>query len=262
MPYALNGDVKIHYAVTGEGLPILLHPGGLGDLSLWEQAGYVSGLPGYKCIVMDPRGHGSSDYPESVQAHRVKDYVSDVIAVLDHLGIYRSSFFGYSNGGRVGYALSADHPGRVTSLITLGSCVDSDKLSSEEFAHFLRSQGVAAFLGSAEAQEHTRFPAWLRENFLRSDPEMFALEVEAFSRWEGVRATAPRIRSPTLILTGSREDPESDCLSIASMIPAGAQLVVLRDLGHIGAFLRSDMVLPHVRDFLSRVQFGMDRRYS
>jgi pimeloyl-ACP methyl ester carboxylesterase len=262
MPYALNGGIRIHYEVRGEGNPIVLHTGGLGDLSVWENAGYVSGLQDYKCISIDPRGHGLSDFPENVAAHTVKSYVSDVIAVLDQLGVYRTSFFGYSDGGRVGFELCAVNPGRITALITLGSCVDPEKESSIQLANFLRERGIDAYINSAELEEHLKFPGWLRENFLKSDPEMFALEVEGFSTWGGAKALAPRIRTPALILSGSLEDPNSDCQKIVNYTSAGAQLAVLRNLGHIGAFLHSEAVLPHVRDFLSRIQFGLDRRYS
>ncbi len=261
MPYALNAGIKIHYEVRGQGLPILLHTGGLGDLSAWEKAGYLEGLKDYKCILIDPRGHGSSDSPENVEAHRMKDYVSDVVAVLDSVGVYRSSFFGYSNGGRIGFSLCADFPGRISALVTLGACIDPGN-GSRQLADFIRMKGMSAYFSSIEARERTRFPLWLRENFLNGDPEMLALEIEGFSKWEGVRAIARRIGTPTLLLTGGQEDTGMRCLKISSQITSGAQVVVLRNLGHFGAFLRSDLVLPHVRDFLARVQFGTDRRFS
>jgi pimeloyl-ACP methyl ester carboxylesterase len=248
--------------VRGEGFPVVLHSGGLGDLSCWDMAGYISGLRGYKCILIDPRGHGSSDSPEAVEAHKISDYVSDVVAVLDRLGVCRTAFFGYSNGGRVGFALSASHPGRLTALIAMGSCVDLDRESVDELSKFLRSEGIVAYLESAEAEEKTRFPRWVRENFSAGNPEMFALELEGLLSWEGVGAVAKKINVPTLLLTGGLEDPDSDCQKLASKLPAGAQLVILRNLGHIGVFLRSDVVLLHVRDFLARVQFGLDRRFS
>lgn len=262
MSSALNGGIRIHYEVRGEGLPIVLHPGAVGDLSAWEKAGYLAALRDYKCILIDPRGQGQSDAPENVEAHTIQNYASDVIAVLDKVGVYRTSFFGWSNGGRVGFYLCADQPGRVGALITLGSCVDLDPKFSRGFVDSLRERGIAGYLESAEAEEKTRFPGWLRENFLNSDPEMFALQVEGLSKWKSAAAAAPSIRSPTLLITGGEEYPDSDCQKIANQIPAGAQLVVLRNLGHVGAFLRSDLVVPYVRDFLSRVQFGMDRRFS
>ena len=262
MPYALNGGVKIHYEVRGEGLPIVLHIGGLGNLSVWESAGYVAGLKGFKCILIDPRGHGASDAPEDPLAHRVNDYVSDVVAVLDHLGIYRAAFFGFSNGGRVGFALCAKSPGRVTALIALDACVDPEETRARQLARFLRNRGIQPYYENLEAGERRKFPLWLRENFLAGDPEMFALEVEGFALWEGSHRLAQKITSPTLLLTGGLESSQSTCRTLADLIPAGAQLVVLKNLGHVGAFLSTDLLLPHVRDFLARVQLGLDRRYS
>jgi pimeloyl-ACP methyl ester carboxylesterase len=262
MPHALNQGVKIHFEVRGEGLPLVLQTGGLGDMGLWEGAGYLEGLRGYKCILIDPRGHGSSDHIEDLEAHRMRCYVSDVITVLDQLGVYRASFFGYSNGGRVGFALCAAHPGRVTALIAMGSCVDFDRESSLQYASILRDRGLEGIIEVEQAADRARIPLWFRENLLKDDPEMLALDAEAWADWEGAKRIASRISAPTLLITGSSEDPGSDCVKIASLIPSGAELMQLPDLGHLQIFLQSHRVIPRVRDFLSRVQFGLDRRLS
>ena len=48
MPQVDSSGVKIHFAVEGEGFPVVLHTGGGGDGTMWAQAGYVEGLYGFR----------------------------------------------------------------------------------------------------------------------------------------------------------------------------------------------------------------------
>lgn len=91
MPQIYNDGVKIHFTVTGNNFPVVLHTGAGGDASMWEEAGYVEGLDGFQRILVDHRGHGRSDRPNGVENHLIDRYVSDVIAVLDMLGIERTT---------------------------------------------------------------------------------------------------------------------------------------------------------------------------
>jgi hypothetical protein len=85
MPQVDSSGVNIHFAVEGEGFPVVLHTGGGGDGTMWAQAGYVDGLYGFRWMLIDHRGHGQSDKPGEVENHLMECYVSDVIAVLDSL---------------------------------------------------------------------------------------------------------------------------------------------------------------------------------
>lgn len=62
----------------------------------------------------------------------------------------------------------------------------------------------------------------------------------------------PGITVPTLLLAGSRGDPDGNNARWAELMP-DAHSVTLPGLGHIGAWLYSDLVLPHVLSFLSQV---------
>ena len=75
-------------------------------------------------------------------------YVSDVIAVLDSLGIERAAFWGYSSGCCVGYALAATHPERVEALIASGAigprvyAEPEERLDAERKAGLARQHGL------------------------------------------------------------------------------------------------------------------------
>src|SRR5689334_24271245 len=82
MPYVDSGGLRVFYTETGSGLTVLWHTGGCGDATMWQRAGYIEGLPGYRHILFDHRGHGRSQAPEGMAGHHMSCYVADVVAVL------------------------------------------------------------------------------------------------------------------------------------------------------------------------------------
>jgi pimeloyl-ACP methyl ester carboxylesterase len=225
---------------------------------MWEQGGYVSGLEGFRLILLDHRGHGRSGKPTDLEAHRVERYVDDVIAVLDNLDIERAAFWGYSGGATVGYALAASHPNRIAGLVLQGSIGDGDYDRSEEqeptraTAEEARRRGLAAMIKDGEAAEGMTFPDWFLQQMASTDGEMFALEILGSALWYGPWSVLEDIHCPVLMLVGEREDPEGDNPRAASRM-ANARCVTFPGLGHIGAYVRSDLALAEAVPFLRRI---------
>lgn len=256
MPYTTSpDDLRIYYETEGDGLPVVLHTGGGGDMLMWRAAGYTAGLDGYRRVLMDHRGHGRSDKPRDIEAHRMERYVADVIAVLDAAGIERAAFWGYSGGARVGYALAAAHPERIAALIAQGGMDAADAegqrreaLASRAEARRVRRLGMRQLNAEIEDTEHITLPDWLRQNFLDTDPEMFALALEGWVPWGTPWPLLPAITAPVLLLAGEAEE-DGNVARAAETLP-DAHYAVLPGLGHVGAFLHSDLALPHARAFL------------
>ena len=121
MPYAINDGVRIAYERVGSGPPIVLHHGFSGSRRSWREHGYVEALKGdYALLLLDARGHGTSDKPHAPAAYTDERRAGDVLAVLDDAGIERAIFWGYSMGGHVGYAIARDAPTRFRALIIGG----------------------------------------------------------------------------------------------------------------------------------------------
>ncbi len=89
-------------------------------------------------------------------------------------------------------------------------------------------------------------------NFLETDAEMCALEMLGWNDWEGPWALFRRITTPIVIIVGEDEDREGNNRRAVDLLPKG-RLVTIPTLGHVGAFLRSDLVLPHALAFLAEV---------
>jgi pimeloyl-ACP methyl ester carboxylesterase len=69
VPYARNAGS--HYEVTGAGPPLVLQHGFMCSLDEWDELGYVAALSAqYRLILIDARGHGSSDKPHDMRPTR------------------------------------------------------------------------------------------------------------------------------------------------------------------------------------------------
>lgn len=96
---------------------IFLHFSGA-NLMMWQRV-----LPyfqdHYRLILVDLRGHGKSDVPES--GYHMDVMAEDVIAVMDQLSVEKAHILGSSLGAEVGLSLAANHPDRILSIILDGA---------------------------------------------------------------------------------------------------------------------------------------------
>jgi pimeloyl-ACP methyl ester carboxylesterase len=96
--YADNNGVNIHYAETGEGpLVVMIH----GFPDFWYSWRHqMAGLKdGYRVVAIDQRGYNLSDQPEGVENYDMRLLVSDVAAVVRHLGEEKATIVGHDWGG-------------------------------------------------------------------------------------------------------------------------------------------------------------------
>jgi len=111
--YVETAGLRQHVVTGGEGPPLLLVHG-------WPQTWYAWRLvmPGlardFQVVVPDQRGCGLSGKP--VGGYDTATLASDLVALMDALGHQRFALVGHDTGLWIGYALAADHPGRVERL--------------------------------------------------------------------------------------------------------------------------------------------------
>ena len=96
--YADSNGVKIHYATIGEGpLVVMIH----GFPDFWYSWRHqMEGLKdNYKVVAIDQRGYNLSDQPEGNSNYNMRYLVSDVAAVISHLGEEKATIVGHDWGG-------------------------------------------------------------------------------------------------------------------------------------------------------------------
>ena len=106
-------ELRQHVVTGGDGPPLLLVHG-------WPQTWYAWRLvmPAlarhFQVVVPDQRGCGLSGKPED--GYDTGTLAADLVALMDALGHERFAVAGHDTGMWIGYALAADHPGRVDRL--------------------------------------------------------------------------------------------------------------------------------------------------
>ncbi len=111
----VNG-LQMYYELHGDGgTPLLLLHGGLFDIQQQFGALIPSLSAGRRVIAADFQGHGRTN--DINRPLRTADLASDVIGLLEHLGVTSVDVFGFSVGGVVALDLAVHHPELVRKLI-------------------------------------------------------------------------------------------------------------------------------------------------
>lgn len=252
MPIVNRHGVRVFFEDEGRGPPVLLHTGGAGDGRMWTLAGYTGFLSGARRLALDHRGHGRSDQPQGLRAHRIQEYVDDVIAVLDAAQVERAAFVGYSAGATVGYLVAAGHPDRCSALVAIGSVPSPDwepTTGATGRGDRIRSLGVQALIEGLVAEESEPAPEWLVGNLVETPSEMFALMTDAWAPEPDPWAVLPEIEAPTLLVAGSEELGGDDPALAAARLPHG-RCIVLPGYGHLQTFWHGEVTGPVVVEFL------------
>ena len=138
-------NIEIYFEVVGQGIPLVMLHGFMNTLA--ENDKWAPLLPGYQLILPDARGHGRSGKPRDPSAYTLAKRTSDVIALLDHLGIQKAHCMGYSMGGWVSLGLAATYPERFYAMIAGG--IGPDALNPES-SRMWREPMVTAMKGGME----------------------------------------------------------------------------------------------------------------
>lgn len=263
--YALSGDVRIAYQVTGDGVIDLVYvPGFATHLELqWQLPGlgaWFETLGSYcRLIRFDMRGTGLSDRVDP--APTLEGRIDDVRAVMDAAGSERAAFYGVSHGGPLSLLLAAREPHRAAGLVLRGCSPRT--LAAPDFPWGLSDgedrrqleRELAVFGDSAEARAglaalgmRTEAEAHAHANMIRHAVTPEALvALHRVDREIDVRDVLSSVRAPALLLHGGEDElvPAEAARDLAQRLPS-ARLVELEGVGHLvlataGAKLQDDV---------------------
>jgi pimeloyl-ACP methyl ester carboxylesterase len=116
-----NGDVCLQAVAAGPSdgpVVILLH--GFPEFGYgWRNQIGALAAAGFRVVVPDQRGYNDSSKPRGVARYRIRELVSDVIAMIDQLGRPTVHLVGHDWGGIVAWTVAAWHKEKVVSLAIL-----------------------------------------------------------------------------------------------------------------------------------------------
>ncbi|MBV8634275.1 MAG: alpha/beta hydrolase [Burkholderiaceae bacterium] len=114
----ING-LTFNVVDQGQGEPVLLVHGFPDDHEVWRKQIPALLKAGYRVIAPDMRGCGLTDAPAQVSAYKLDTLVSDLVALLDALGITKVRLVGHDWGAGICWALCLQHPERVERYVAL-----------------------------------------------------------------------------------------------------------------------------------------------
>jgi pimeloyl-ACP methyl ester carboxylesterase len=258
MPFTSRGGVRLRFEVEGTGSDLLVAPHLGGNIEWIRIAGWPTALAGHRLILAEPRGHGQSDRPLGVEAHRVAEYADDLLAIIRAAGAGTVAAMGISDGSQMCAGLASEHPGVVTTVIDLDGwddrdlCEDPIRAQRLEYSRAIRSMGYAGALRSwGIASGAAEEPPLVRE-LIREDSEMVALEMEAWTQWRGPVSVLPRLKLPILrFVNGQRDRTEID--RIRQQSGSNVELHVIPGKSHWDLCTQPDHASGIIRAFLDRV---------
>jgi len=124
--FASTAVGAIAYQVVGTGpVTVLVAKPSFFPIDLmWEEPAFVRFLEGLasfsRAIWFDSRGTGASDATEEIEGRLIESSATDMVALLDDLGVERAVVFGVAPGAsQAGLLFAATHPERVDRLVLL-----------------------------------------------------------------------------------------------------------------------------------------------
>ncbi|WP_045522041.1 alpha/beta fold hydrolase [Neobacillus niacini] len=235
MNEAVVSQIKMPFLRMGSGEPlVLLH--GLSECKEgWFKQFELANQ--YDLIIPDFRGHGSNSTLEGIS---IKNYASDVLALLDFLNIESAHICGFSMGGVVAQELYLQAPERCKSLVF--ACTTPyffDVIGKIVGKLFKARSSILSAEHRKIIVERSCFYSWNTENFqdleksLRPNKEGMFKAIDALSEVD-YRFSLSKIQVPTLVI-GARYDmliPLWIPLYMHKQIPS-SEFVILNKAGHI-----------------------------
>ena len=233
--------IKIWYATFGHGESVVMLHGGLASADYWGRQ--VRALQThYQVIVMDSRGHGRSS--RDAQPFGYDLMASDVLALMDHLGIKKAAIVGWSDGAIIGLDIAMHHPERVSKLFAFAANSDPS--------------GVADI---AKSDVFNAYIARAGEEYKRQSPtptEYKAFVEEITKMWETqpkwTDADLARIKVPTWIVDADHDEAikRENTEFMAAHIP-GAGLLIQPEVSHFSFLQDPEQFTGDLLHFLAHV---------
>lgn len=155
-----SGPQELFLSVRGSG-PAVVALHGLGASHAGSQGMAAALSDRFTVIAPDVRGHARSSPAQTVEHYAFSEHADDMRAILDHLGIERAAFTGYSYGADISLATALRHPTRVWAAVLIGNGLSGRHLVPEgdaplaifaDLADRLEQGGLAALASEEMAQ--------------------------------------------------------------------------------------------------------------
>lgn len=254
--------VPIHYTDEGRGEPVVLIHGFAMNGARWKDTAVIPSLldGGFRVIIVDARGHGSSGKPHDPRQYGA-EMARDIIRLLDHLRLEKAHVVGYSMGGLVTNKVRELAPERLRSATLGGAGWMEDggpalaDVTGTEIAEALERTGSFEWMLRAFTKKQQPPPT--EEDLAKRNRRMLeGNDLQGLAAvlrgWNGFAVPERNLRDnrvPTLALIGA-QDPLKVRVDALASVMRDLEVVVIPDADH-GA-LAHPMFAQGLRSFLAR----------
>lgn len=242
----VNG-VHMYFETYGDGTPLVLLHGGMLTIDL-NFAGLIPTLAKkHRVIGVELQGHGrTADTDRQITPAAL---ASDVVGLLDHLGIDRAHVLGHSMGGGVTMELAISYPDRVRSVVPISVSVRPDGMHED-------LSDPSKFATSPIMPTQQDFMEF-RSEYLRLSPhpehfDDFLASLSASNAdlqgWSDEQLAG--ITAPVLLMQGDRDFTTNEHAALMQRLIPGSQLGILPNTTHMQVTRRADLLLPILDEFL------------
>jgi pimeloyl-ACP methyl ester carboxylesterase len=247
--YAKVNGLEMYYEThgpDGEGRrPLVLLHGGVHTVGLSFGAVLPTLAADRRVVAPELQGHGHT--ADTAREMSVAGFASDVVGLLDQLGIRQADFVGFSLGGLTALEIAVRHPERVGRLVLASTQYRQDGYheevrtpdytsprlpAQEDFQEWADAYAAVAphpehfqdFLGKVTGAAHAPLP-WTADD-LRALP------------------------APTLLIVGDTDFVRVEHAAEMQRLIPDAQLAVVPATTHVALMRRTSVVLPVLTEFL------------
>ena len=256
MPYFHSGDVKLFYQDEGQGETLLFLHGFTFDHRMWEaQLQFFSS--DCRVLVLDSRGHGKSDAPET--GYSRDNRVEDTRLFLDELKIDKAHLIGLSMGGSTALGFALKYPERLKSLSLVSTGAAGHSLGNKMGI----LDEIAQTKGVDVAKE--KWLEWILVWFKKRDPNTGQLIEKMVNDFSGaiwvdpMRGKYPRtkdidnahkIKARTLLVAGKLDRLFVELSQELHQKIENSQLIVLENAGHMLNLEYPDKFNAELKNFI------------
>jgi pimeloyl-ACP methyl ester carboxylesterase len=219
--YVTSDDCRLYFAAFGEGRPVLLLHGGMGNATNWaNQIGALTGA-GYRVVAMDTRGHGRSSEGKLPFSYRL--FARDVGRLIERLGLKDAILAGWSDGACTALEFARTEPSLAAGVVFFACNVDPSGT-----VEFRMTEAIRNCLARHEADFAAMTPTLGRFEDLQPKLGPMQQNEPNYSR-EDLRG----ITVPTAVIQGDRDEfiKLDHARYIAASLP-NARFELLEGLGH------------------------------
>jgi len=158
------------YNQAGPDAPVLLCLPGLtrNSRDYAEVADHIA--KSCRVIVADQRGRGLSDWDPDPTRYRPDVYVSDMMALLAHIGVSKIIAFGTSLGGLMTFMMAAMHPGTLVGAVVNDIGPEVDPAGVNRIKSFVGKMAPpktwAEAIAASKATSRNAFPKFDDDDWL------------------------------------------------------------------------------------------------